>query len=1165
MSSERQDSVDPFIRNLRAFQNEFGCVKGHLMNGLSMNRTIKRKLSETKKCEKNKRRCSRKKSKKSASKPLEPSNVTLPCSNPMGNMLKIPEKYQSIFMANMSQFNKVQETVMEKAFFSSDSIVVCAPTGSGKTTIFEMAIVRMLMDNNDDPSGCCCLYLAPTKSLCHERFTDWTRRFSSPPFNLLTNQITGDSNESDLVGLDRSNLIFSTPEKWDSLTRRFSKSNPLNQRLKLVMIDEIHIISDKERGPTLEAVVTRMKVHLPHLRLVGVSATIPNGDDISSWFRTCRRPSISFTFDQSYRPVKLKTIVLEFYSSPTWTNFRFDISLNYKLSTVIRTYCSGRSTLVFCGTRKGTIQAASVLASNFPVLSKFSQLALNKRFHDLKLKELMSHGIAYHHAGLDLEDRVAIEEMFKNGDIFVLFATSTLAMGVNLPASAVIIKSTSYYSEGTHCDYNSSQLLQMIGRAGRPQFGETEAIVIIMTKTGSQGKYIKLLNGSETVESSLHSRLIEHVNAEIVLGTIRDFSDGTSWIRSTFMFVRMSKEPKKYKEVLKCIIDIDDGGEDKFVDKLFLKCLEQLTSANMVIYNEDGLCFQSSQLGMIMSKYCVSFVTMKHLLKLSYSTKMSDLLMEICKSSEIVSDIVVRTNEKCVLNAFHPDNRAQKNKNNENNSNGDSECTQKHVRFKLKAKIKTSDMKCYTLIQVCLGCLPLNDFALNQETMRIMRVANRLLTALYETVVIRHNHELDNEKTRQSGKLILNTCLLLKSVRLKVWYDSHHVLKQFPGIGQAISNAFVNVGIHTLETFSNLDPLRIDMIASRHSPFGHSLLNQVRSLPKLSISFQTQELKQTLKIVITLSNVENVSHNSQVRNHTFVVLVISSDTSKLWFLRCLRICNMLPSGTYTIYVDNSGMGGAISAMLINLNLIGMDASANLNLPPIYDEIEDLLEEKCTDDQSCQRTKLSRKEKPDTKKTEKVTIDHYLQSAISSADMNYYFDHSLAWDEIKVGESKEAMEVTDKSLFDLFDEQSSEKNMIELDTISPDTGYMSNRDDINDEDLVKYAKELDIPPLNSDDDLFGAFDDQTNIPIVMPNDRKCNQAAFHSARFEDNVLNERTKSVQKTIDSFDIGNFGVQQRSLTANSGNFLNDKSNAVQDEFSQMFLSLYGSEFKFE
>uniref|UniRef100_K7F3C4 DEAD/DEAH-box helicase domain-containing protein n=1 Tax=Pelodiscus sinensis TaxID=13735 RepID=K7F3C4_PELSI len=161
-------------------------------------------------------------------------------------------------------------------------------------------------------------------------------------------------------------------EKWDSMTRKW-RDNSLVQLVRLFLIDEVHAVKDESRGATLEVVVSRMKTvksslsrisenpdPLPPMRFGAVSATIPNAEDIAEWLSDGKRPAVCLKIDESHRPVKLRKIVLGFPQ----TDFKFDLTLNYKIASVIQTYSEQKPTLVFCATRKGVQQAASVIAKD---------------------------------------------------------------------------------------------------------------------------------------------------------------------------------------------------------------------------------------------------------------------------------------------------------------------------------------------------------------------------------------------------------------------------------------------------------------------------------------------------------------------------------------------------------------------------------------------------------------------------------------------------------------------------------------------------------------------------------------------------------------------------------------------------------------------------------
>ncbi|KAE8748528.1 hypothetical protein FOCC_FOCC004704 [Frankliniella occidentalis] len=414
----------------------------------------------------------------------------------------LAEAYRSMFK-DYPCFNRVQSMVMDDVLYSAEPLVVTAPTGSGKTVLFELAIIQLLMSyekasiNNDFK----IVYMAPVKALCSEKLHDWARKFSRLNINCI--EVTGDSDVADLNHLNRHHIVLTTPEKWDSLTRRWRDHSALMKTVRLFLIDEVHILNEESRGPTLEAVVSRMKMlqqqqrsdnhSLPTLRFIAVSATIPNVEDLAQWLGTHEKPAKYFRMEESMRPVQLKKVVKGYDSN--FGGFMFDVHLSYKLKQVISQYSDGKPTLVFCSTRKSVLATAQVLSKmitfSFTDSQKEALARICSQIVDNKIRELAKVGIGCHHAGLTMTDRNLLETAFRDSLIPVLMATSTLAMGVNLPAHLVVIKSTQYYGNGGYQDYSDSQLLQMIGRAGRPQF-DTSAVAVIMTKSSCEVSCKKL-------------------------------------------------------------------------------------------------------------------------------------------------------------------------------------------------------------------------------------------------------------------------------------------------------------------------------------------------------------------------------------------------------------------------------------------------------------------------------------------------------------------------------------------------------------------------------------------------------------------------------------------------------------------------------------------------
>ena len=155
-------------------------------------------------------------------------------------------------------------------------------------------------------------------------------------------------------------------------------------------------------------------------------------------------------------------------------------------------------------------------------------------------------------------------------------------MGVNLPCHFVIIKNTMGFQDDGLKEYSDLEVIQMLGRAGRPQF-DRSAIAVIITKEDKVSKYEKLMQGSELLESSLHVNLIEHLNAEVSLGTVKDLDTARHWLEGTFLHVRLQKNPVHYK------VEGDQGGslEDR-VRAICQKDLTLLEQAQLVSWETDG-------------------------------------------------------------------------------------------------------------------------------------------------------------------------------------------------------------------------------------------------------------------------------------------------------------------------------------------------------------------------------------------------------------------------------------------------------------------------------------------------------------------------------------------------------------------------------------------------
>lgn len=229
-------------------------------------------------------------------------------------------------MFNFDHFNAVQSRCFDHVYGTDDNVVLSAPTGSGKTVVLELAVCRLLEVASQDCFK--VVYMAPTRALCSERCRDWQAKFRS--LSIRVEELTGESDTLSLRALQEADFLVTTPEKWDSVTRRKDHTKLL-QLIRLFLIDEVHILS-KDRGAALEAVVTRMKSFGADIRFIALSATIPNSQDIATWLgrsnREPKQPAIREELGEEFRPVPLQRHVCGYESKSN--DFSFDAFLNAK-------------------------------------------------------------------------------------------------------------------------------------------------------------------------------------------------------------------------------------------------------------------------------------------------------------------------------------------------------------------------------------------------------------------------------------------------------------------------------------------------------------------------------------------------------------------------------------------------------------------------------------------------------------------------------------------------------------------------------------------------------------------------------------------------------------------------------------------------------------------
>ena len=232
------------------------------------------------------------------------------------------------------------------------------------------------------------------------------------------------------------------------------------------------------------------------------------------------------------------------------------------------------------------------------------------------------------------KDRNMVEDLFHNGDIKVLCSTSTLAWGVNLPAYAVLIKGTKVYdaSVGAYKDVGVFDVQQIFGRAGRPQF-DKEGEAIILTAHKQMDEYVKMMQNRQKIESHLDKGLDSCINAEIASGTICTISEGVQWLKKSYYYQRMVKNPHGYG-VKADALEQDPTGHMILLAKV-TEVVEGLNRAHLIRYNRGTEAVFSTDMGRIASNYYINVETMSYFMSnLRPNTREEMLLYHLAQASE---------------------------------------------------------------------------------------------------------------------------------------------------------------------------------------------------------------------------------------------------------------------------------------------------------------------------------------------------------------------------------------------------------------------------------------------------------------------------------------------------------------------------------------------------
>ncbi|CAI7654593.1 unnamed protein product [Penicillium crustosum] len=767
--------------------------------------------------------------------------------------------------------NRMQSLLYDVAYKTSENMLICAPTGAGKTDAAMLTVLNAVGKNTspnplENPEATeftvqvddfKIVYVAPMKALAAEVTEKLGKRLAW--LGIKVRELTGDMQltKREIV---ETQIIVTTPEKWDVVTRKSTGDTELVQKVRLLIIDEVHMLHD-ERGAVIESLVARTQRQVEStqslIRIVGLSATLPNYTDVADFLKVNKMAGMFF-FDQSFRPVPLEQHFIGVKGKPGSKQSRDNIdSVAYeKVRDMME---RGHQVMVFVHSRKDTVMTARMLMQlaaeegREDLFSCHDHENYSNALRDMKharareLRDLFASGFGTHHAGMTRSDRNLMERMFSEGLIKVLCCTATLAWGVNLPAAAVVIKGTQLYNpqEGKFIDLSILDVMQIFGRAGRPQFQDT-GIGFICTTHDKLSHYLSAVTAQQPIESRFSSRLVDNLNAEISLGTVTSVPEAVQWLGYSYLYVRMKREPRNYG------IEFAELRDDPMLvqrrRQLILQAARVLQKSQMIIFNDKTEDLKAKDVGRIASQYYV-----------------------LQTSVEIFNDMMrPRSGEADVLKMISMSGEFDNIQSRDSESKELQRLRDEVAQTEVAGGNDTPHAKTNLLLQAYISRAKIEDFALASDTGYVAQNAARICRALFMIAL--------NRRWGYQCQVLLSLC---KSIEKQIWpFD--HPFRQFDLPQPILRNLDEKLPTTSIESMKEMEPAEIGQLVHNHR-MGNTLSKLLDNFPTLSVETEIAPLnRDVLRIRLSIYPEFTWNDRHHGASESFWVWVENSETSEIY-------------------------------------------------------------------------------------------------------------------------------------------------------------------------------------------------------------------------------------------------------------------------------------------
>ncbi|XP_042668501.1 activating signal cointegrator 1 complex subunit 3 [Centrocercus urophasianus] len=739
----------------------------------------------------------------------------------------------------MKRLNRIQSIVFETAYNTNENMLICAPTGAGKTNIAMLTILHEIRQHvqhgvikKDEFK---IVYVAPMKALAAEMTNYFSKRLE--PLGITVKELTGDMQLSKGEIL-RTQMLVTTPEKWDVVTRKSVGDVALSQLVRLLILDEVHLLHE-DRGPVLESIVARTLRQVEStqsmIRILGLSATLPNYLDVATFLHV--NPYIGlFYFDSRFRPVPLGQTFIGIKTTNKVQQLNHMDEVCYE--NVLKQIMAGHQVMVFVHARNATVRTAMALREKAknnghichflsPQGSAYGQAEKQvQRSRNKQLRELFPDGFSIHHAGMLRQDRSLVENLFSNGHIKVLVCTATLAWGVNLPAHAVVIKGTQIYAakRGSFVDLGILDVMQIFGRAGRPQFDKFGEGIIITTHD-KLSHYLTLLTQQNPIESQFLESLADNLNAEIALGTVTNVEEAVKWISYTYLYVRMRANPLVYGISHKAYQM--DPGLEKHREQLVIEVGRKLDKARMIRFEERTGFFSSTDLGRTASHYYIKYNTIETFNELFDAHKTEGDILAIVSKAEEFEQIKVREEEIEELDTLLND----------------------FCELPAPGGVENNYGKINILLQTYISRGEMDSFSLISDSAYVAQNAARIVRALFE-IALRKRWPAMTYRLLNLSKVI--------DKRLWGWVSP---LRQFSVLPPSVLSKLEEKNL----TIDKMKDMRKDEIGHmlHHVKIGLKVKQCVHQIPSIAMEATIQPITRTV-LRVRLNITPDFTWNDQV-------------------------------------------------------------------------------------------------------------------------------------------------------------------------------------------------------------------------------------------------------------------------------------------------------------